>query len=139
MLVSELAKRSGTSTETVRYYTRIGLLKPRQTQGNGYRRYTVQDVQLLDFIRRAKLLGFSLKDIRQILTRAQAGKSPCSHVRDVIKARIAETQVRLEELKKLQSRMEAALLQWDSMPDRSPDGNSICHLIESVDLHSMLT
>lgn len=134
MLVSQLAKRSGTSTETVRYYTRIGLLKPRQTQGNGYRRYAEQDINLLNFIQRAKLLGFSLKDIRQILEKAKAGNSPCPRVRDMIKARIAETRARLEQLKQLQSRMEEALLQWESMPDRSPDGNSICHLIESIEL-----
>ena len=133
MLVSELAKRSGTTTETIRYYTRIGLLKPRQIEGNGYRRFAVQDIHLLHFIQRAKLLGFSLKDVRQILAKSEAGKSPCPQVRDLIKARIAETRARLEELTQLQSRMEEALLLWDSMPDRMPDGNSICHLIESVD------
>ena len=134
MLVSELAKRSGISIETVRYYTRIGLLTPRRTQENGYRRYAVQDVQRLNFIQRAKLLGFSLKDIRQIFERANAGKSPCPQVRDVIKARLAETRKRLEELKHLQARMEEALSMWEAMPDKSPDGNSICHLIESVDI-----
>jgi DNA-binding transcriptional MerR regulator len=85
------------------------------------------------FIRMAKHLGFTLNEIKQITWHADTGESPCDDVRKIIQHRIKENRARIEEMSKLQARMEEALQQWQLMPNGTPDGNSICHLIEAVE------
>lgn len=130
--VNELAKRSGVSVHTVRYYIRTGLLTPVKTQENKYRLFAAEDVSRLKFICTAKLLGFTLHDIQQVLGHAQAGESPCSEVRVLIQQRMQEVEKKIHDMQQLQQRMTSALERWQDMPDKSPDGNSICHLIESM-------
>jgi hypothetical protein len=60
------------------------------------------------------------------------GHSPCPRVREILQRRIVENREHLKELLDLQERMEKALLNWADMPDGAPDGQSVCHLIESV-------
>lgn len=133
MMVNQLAERTATPPHVVRYYSRIGLLRPERDPDNGYKRFDTSDVARLRFIRRAKSLGFTLGEIAEILDHATAGESPCPRVREIITARIEENRRQLEEMAALQSRMEAALERWRAMPDAEPDGHTVCHLIESVD------
>lgn len=130
--VKELAKLCQVPPDTIRHYTRIGLLQPTRDPVNGYRQYTVADSKRLHFIRKAKSLGFSLKEIEHILAESQKGKSPCPLVRDLIRRRIQANRARLEHLLELQERMEQALTSWEQMPDGIPNGDSVCYLIESV-------
>lgn len=132
LTVSELAKSIGVPAHVVRYYTRAGLLKPRRDRGNRYRLYTDADVTRLRFIRRAKLLGFTLDDIRQILRDADRRRSPCPTTRKIIVTRLNESKKRLAALVELEGRMKTAIKAWRSMPDAVPTGDSICHLIEAV-------
>jgi len=131
--VKELAKRTGVTPDAVRYYVRIGLLKPRRNPGNRYKLFAEADVRRLHFIRQAKSLGYTLDEIAQIFHDSSRGRSPCPRVRQIIQNRIKENRARLEELNVLQRRMEDALGRWQAMPDGLPDGESVCHLIESID------
>ena len=132
MRVSELGRRAQVSPEIIRYYTRIGLLKPSRDPENGYRIFSDADLKRIHFIRRSKRLGYTLAEIAEILRVSSKGKSPCPKVREIIQRRIKENRNELEELTALQARMENALAQWKTMPDGIPDGDSICHLIESA-------
>jgi len=131
MKVIDLARRAGETPEVVRYYTRIGLLNPARNPGNGYKRFVDADLVRLRFIRQAKALGFTLAEIAEILDHARGGGSPCPKVREIIERRIEENRHRLEELTRLQQRMESALERWRGLPDGVPDGHTVCHLIES--------
>ena len=131
MTVNRLARLSNTSPYAVRYYTRIGLLKPRRNMQNGYKMYADSDVAQLRFIRRAKSLGFTLQEIAEILHESGQGKSPCPMARQIIERRIEENRRALNELIELQARMEEALARWSKMPDGVPDGDTVCHLIET--------
>ncbi|WP_275288956.1 MerR family transcriptional regulator [Halomonas elongata] len=131
MKVSELARRTGVTAETVRHYTREGLLAPERNPDNGYQRYDGTDLERLRFIQRARTLGFSVAEIRQILEHADHGDSPCPLVRDLMAERLPEIRARIHELEALASRMEQALSAWSDMPDGTPDGHSLCRLIES--------
>ena len=131
MTVSELAKTSGATPDTVRYYTRVGLLSPTRNANNGYRMYQPSDVNWLRFVRQAKALGYTLHEIQDIMHDMQAGNSPCTRVRDILQRRVVENRNQLQELIKLQDRMEDALLSWADMPDGVPNGHSVCRLIES--------
>lgn len=133
LTVNELAVQSKAPAHVVRYYARIGLIQPAGQQENGYRLFTSQDATRIRFIRMAKHLGFTLNEIKQITGHADMGESPCDDVRKIIQHRIEENRIKIEEMMKLQVRIEQALEQWKLMPNGMPDGNSFCHLIESVE------
>jgi DNA-binding transcriptional MerR regulator len=135
--VKEVAHLCKVPADTVRHYTRIGLLRPGRDPVSGYRQYALSDVKRLIFIRKAKSLGYTLKEIKHILAESQKGRSPCPLVRDLISKRIHVNRARLEQLMELQLRMEQAVTRWENMPDGIPDGNSICHLIESVSINEV--
>lgn len=132
MFVNELAKKAKVTPHLVRYYTRIGLLQPVRHPDNGYKVYRHADLMRLRFIRRAQSLGFALSEVTAILEDSSRGESPCPRVRDIIRQRIEENRRKLVELAALQNRMEDALAQWETMPDGVPDGDCVCHLIESA-------
>lgn len=133
MKVNEIARKAGASTDAVRYYSRIGLLRPARNPENGYKRFADGDLLRLRFIRQARELGFTLGEIAEILDHAREGESPCPRVRQIIEQRIEETRARVAELVDLQRRMERALARWNEMPDGIPDEQTVCHLIESVE------
>lgn len=132
MYVTELAKQAGVSADTVRYYSKIGMLKPTRNADNGYQLYGVTDLRRLRFVRAAKNLGYTLSDIRAMFADAEHGDSPCPRVRAVIEQRIQETEARLAELTALHAKMKHALEVWAELPDSQPTGDSVCALIESL-------
>ena len=67
MTIGDAARRSGVSAKTIRYYESIGLIRPASRHGNNYRAYCDQDVEFLRFIQRARRLGFSLKEIDELI------------------------------------------------------------------------
>ena len=131
LTVNELAVRCNAPAHVVRYYTRIGLITPAGLQDNGYRLFAPRDAKRLRFIRMAKQLGFTLNEIKSITLHADVGESPCEDVRKIIQNHIEENRAKIAEMVLLQNRMELALEQWQNLPNGIPDGNSVCHLIES--------
>ena len=131
MTAAVLAKRTDTPIFTVRYYTRIGLLKPSRNLKNGYKVYKQSDKERLKFITSAKELGFTLAEIEEILDHAVHGESPCPMVREIVEKRIEENRRKLQEMRRLQKRLERAADVWKTMKDSEPHGHSVCRLIES--------
>lgn len=134
MRVAQLAKAAGVSSETVRHYTDLGLLRPARNRDNGYQEYSSADLQRLRFIARARRLGFSLKDVQAILARAESGSAPCGEVRDLLGNRLAALQAHIEECQRLALVMRNALDDWAGRPECAPDGQAICRLIEDFEL-----
>ncbi|MEC9481970.1 MAG: MerR family transcriptional regulator [Halomonas sp.] len=132
MKVGELAKAAGVTPETVRHYTREGLLVAQRNPDNGYQIYDSHALNRLRFIQRARTLGFSVREIGGILEHADQGDSPCPLVRDLLANRLPTIRQRIAELEALAERMEQALDAWRDMPDGVPDGHSLCRLIESL-------
>lgn len=133
LTVNELAIRSCAPPQIVRYYARIGLLKPGRYQENGYRLFGKQAARRLRFIQLAKKLGFTLNEIGQIAEQADHGVSPCQDVRRIIRQRILENRAKISAMVDLQNRMERAFGLWQSMPDGIADSRHVCHLIESLE------
>lgn len=134
MRVNQLAALAEVSEHSVRYYTRIGLLHPRKNAANGYREFNQNDLKRLNFIVYARQLGFSIADIKLIVSEAEKGKSPCPKVRELIAQRLGETEKRFNETAALRTRMTSAIKQWRSKPDKIPTGDMICHLIEEFEV-----
>lgn len=97
LTISRLAQLGGVNLETVRYYERRGLLsKPPRTE-TGYRQFPPEAVQRLRFIKRAKELGFSLEEVRDLLAfRVEAGN--CTDVRARAQAKIADIEEKMKTL-----------------------------------------
>jgi len=132
MQVHELATRAAVAPHVVRYYARLGLLRPARDPRNKYQHFSQADLQRLAFILKAKRLGFTLGEVRLVLEMSRKGKTPCPLVREVVRRRVAANTQDLAELIALQERMQSALRKWQRMPDGVPDGHSICRLIEAV-------
>lgn len=131
MKIGELAKAAGVSRDTIRYYIETGLLSTTKNPSNGYQVFTQSALSRLRFIKSAQGLGFRLEDIQLVFEDADDALSPCPRVRDIIVDRIAETRKRIAELSRLCANMENAVSAWAHMPNQSPNGDSVCQLIES--------
>ncbi len=131
MRVSDLARRAGTTTETVRHYTDIGLLQPERDPNNGYRRYANTDLRLLRFALKARHLGFTLADIQSLADASRHGETPCGQVRTLIEARLEQVEARIIELQSLSLRMRQAMSDWQGSPDCRLDDGRVCGLIDS--------
>ena len=131
MKVAQLAHATGVSPDTVRYYARIGLLTPARDPTNGYKAFDGADLSRLKFIRHAQELGLTLKEVRAVLAEAEAGESPCPLVRDLVARHLDDLRAKIDALKSFETRLADALRLWDEMPDGVPDGDHVCHLIES--------
>ena len=130
MKVSDLAKQAGVTSDTVRHYTRIGLLRPLRNPDNHYHIYDLSGLKQLRFIQKARLLGFSLKDIQAIVHHEHSGTSPCPMVRDLMASQLPKVLAQITELQQQLARMEKAMEAWKAMPDGTPSEDSICPLIE---------
>ena len=130
--VADVARESGLSPHTVRYYVARGLLRARKDPRNGYHLFTNSDVRILAFVRRAQALGFMLGEIETILAMSRRHESPCPIARDIVRRRLGEFRTQLAELDRTCRLMSAALRRWRRMPDSVPSGEEICRLIESV-------
>ena len=132
MHVQELATRAAVAPHVVRYYARMGLLRPTRDPRNQYQHFSQADLQRLAFIGQAKRHGFTLGEVRLVLEMSRKGKTPCPLVREVVRKRVADNAYDLAELIALQARMQKALRKWRKMPDGIPDGRAIRRLIEAV-------
>lgn len=90
MNIGELAQAAGVSTDTVRYYEKQKLLPPAQRQDNGYRSYTATQLGQLRFVRSAQGLGFSLREIRDILPALNEGRFKRGDIEARLHAKLAE-------------------------------------------------
>lgn len=97
--IGKLAKTAGVNLQTIRYYERIRLLPKPKTKESGYREYTEQDLSRLIFIKKAKELGFSLKEIAQLLALKVDKRKTCADVREMAESSIVMIQEKIETLK----------------------------------------
>ncbi|REG85729.1 MerR family DNA-binding protein [Marinomonas pollencensis] len=130
MRVIDLAKKANVTSETVRHYTRLGLIHAERDPNNGYQIYDNTAFTRMQFIQQSRTLGFSLKQIEAILQQADSGDSPCPMVRELLEKKVPETKAKIAQLQAHLKTMEAALMSWESMPNGTPNGHSICCLIE---------
>ena len=100
MNIGHAAERSGLPAKTIRYYEDIGLLKPDRS-GNGYRDYSTSDVHRLRFLQRARGLGFSVAECRQLLSLYNDRERESADVKSIAKAKLTEIDRKIAELKGL--------------------------------------
>lgn len=106
-LIGDLARRAGLSAKTVRYYESIGLLGDPVRTESGYRTYDAADLERLQFIGAAKLLGLTLQEIKDVLETWQSGTAPCSMVANLVDEKLSELDRRIEQMTRFRDELRA--------------------------------
>ena len=101
MKIGELAQRTGVAIDTVRYYERQGLLPQPERQPSGYRHYRNDDVTRLRFVRRAKALGFTLEEIRELLALSGRRDDDMGGLKAAAEHKLAVVDAKLAELTRI--------------------------------------
>lgn len=110
MYIHELAEKADISNHIVRYYIRVGLLKPCGREENGYKIFALSDVEKLHLIREAKKLGFTLSEIGDLLNKRFLDNTVCkSTAINILRNRIKETQQKINDLMDLEHSIDDVL------------------------------
>ena len=105
--ISKAAALAGVGVETIRFYERKGMIaQPLKPRGGGYRQYSDEIVQHIRFIRQAQELGFSLKEIHELLSLRADPKSECSEVQRRANQKLSEVQGKLAQLKNIEAALQ---------------------------------
>ncbi len=124
--IGVLARKTGCNIETIRYYEKAGMIPhPARSEG-GHRLYGSGHLKRLAFVMKARVLGFTLSEVRALLRLVDERDRPCAEVRDLAATHLADVQVKLADLKA----MEAVLSEMVVSCDR--DKSTECPLIERM-------
>lgn len=129
LTIGKAAEQAGVGVETIRFYERKGLIEqPLKPQDGGYRSYSIEAIQRICFIRQAQELGFSLREIEELLTLRSDPGSDCADVRERANTKLEEVDRKIAQLEKIGSALKTVIA---SCPSRgSLDGCSIMEALE---------
>lgn len=128
LTIGQLAKRAQVNVETVRYYERRGLMPNPPRRESGYRQYTEADVSRIRFIRRTKELGFSFKEILELLSLRIDPDTTCGDIKKRAKAKIVDIE---DKIRTLHGMKRALAKLVGSCRGRGP--TSECPILEVLD------
>ncbi len=123
--IGGLARATGGSTKTIRFYEASGLMPPAQRAENGYRRYADRDVERLRFIRSARALGFPIGDLTEIMAMRDRGQEPCRQVMERLISSVDDVDERIRNLQMLQRELKQLLAAAQALP-LDPDDREAC-------------
>lgn len=125
--IGEVAKESQVSVEAIRFYEREGLIMTPRRSASGYRQYSESVIRQIQFIQHAKKLGFSLKEISELIKLKDTRNARCASVKSTAKARIAGIQQKIDDLEQMKSELQPLLDQC-----KSSEPISACPILNSI-------
>jgi DNA-binding transcriptional MerR regulator len=129
LLIGEVAAKSGLTRKALRLYERAGILPPTRRTAAGYRVYGQDTLALLAFVTQARRLGFRLDEIKRITALKRSGRTPCTHVIDLVHLKLENIERALADLAEVRGQMQGLLRSWRSRRDRSA---AVCPCIEHL-------
>lgn len=126
LLRAQLANRTGCNLETIRYYEKVGLLPAPPRATNGYRVYPPDLVERLQFILRARDLGFAMDEIRSLLSLTDAGTQTCAEVMERTEQHLVDVSSRIEDLRRIE------LILKDSLKNCSGGAVPECPILDAL-------
>ena len=132
--IGEISNITGTTVSTLRYYEEIGLVQATSKSSAQYRYYKKDDVQLIVFIKKAQNIGFTLDEIKLILSERSFGKSPCPKVRDLAQRKIVELREKIKDLKLIERDLKRYILNCCHEEDSKPHESNVCKMIDKVNI-----
>jgi DNA-binding transcriptional MerR regulator len=131
--IGKVSEQTGLSIDAIRFYEKQRLLdRPLRTEG-GFRLFKPQDIERIQFIQRAQQLGFSLPEIRELLILQGGDGQACSHVRDLLRAKVAAVRHKIAELGVLEEQLTKSLRKCERELKVSGDSHKRrCPVIEAI-------
>ncbi len=130
MTISKIAKEAGVGVETVRFYERKGLVQqPPKPSTGGYRIYPAETVERIRFIRQAQELGFSLREIEELLSLRMAPSTDCADVRERAQTKLNEVKHKIAQMKRIQAALEQLIA---ACPGQGT--LQVCSIIEAIEV-----
>jgi DNA-binding transcriptional MerR regulator len=136
LFIGRLAKQVGLNPRTIRYYERLRLLPPPLRSESGYRLYTADNAELLRFIQKAKSLGLTLTEIREIIALRQRGDLPCPHVHALLTDRVKTLSRQIQDLSLLRDELKRLAKRSASRPRTLTSAVSLCPHIERAQIEA---
>lgn len=134
MRIGEAARQAGVGVETIRFYETKGLIdQPPTPRDGGYRDYPETTVRRIRFVRNAQQIGFSLKEIVDLLALNTRDAAQCSDVRAKACAKLAEVDARIENLGRIRSALEELI---EACPGEGPARE--CSILEAINTGDLL-
>ena len=130
LFIGRLAKQVGLNPRTIRYYEGLGLFPPPLRSESGYRLYTADTAELLRFVKKAKTLGFTLAEIREIIALRQRGDLPCPHVHALLTERVKTLSRQIQDLSLLRDELKRLAKRSASRAGTLTSAVSVCPHIE---------
>ena len=130
MKIGEIAKATGLTTKTIRYYELNRLMEEPERTESGYRLYGQQDVERLEFVKKAKRLGLSLVEIRDILQLHAQRQSPCVHVLALLDRKLDHLDNIMREMDEFRHELMRLRVESQVRLEQLPDDVRICGIIE---------
>ena len=130
MKIGDLARATGAQVETIRYYERIGVIRPAARTAGNYRDYGTEDVERLAFIRHARGLGFDLNDVRSLMDLAEQPERDCCEVDEIASRHLRSVEEKMARLERLRDELKHMLNQCTGGRIAS------CHILETLGDHS---
>ena len=126
MRIGKLAQAAGTKAETIRYYEREGILPAADRTDSNYRDYSDEHLATLTFVRRARELGFSMAQVRELLALSDHDDKPCQDVDQLVQGQLAEIERKIADLAALRDELDHMLQSCQA--DRIGE----CRIVESL-------
>ena len=130
MTTGQVAREAGVNVETIRFYERKGLIQEPPRRESGYRQYPSRVVNRIRFIKRAQELGFSLKEIDELLELRADGPEACPDVQTRAEAKIVDIENKLHTLQKMQAVLKKLIRECSH---HTPE--DACPILESLEGH----
>ena len=130
MKIGELAKATGLTTKTIRYYELNRLLEEPERTESGYRMYGEQDVERLEFVKKAKRIGLSLEEIREVLVLHEDSQAPCLHVLALLDRKLEQVEDIIRELEEFRRELMRLRVESQVRLEQLPEESRICGIIE---------
>lgn len=127
LTIGQVASLAGVSHDTIRLYERYGLIEEPPRAANRYRQYSMEAVDKLRFIQRTKTMGFTLKEIQELLSIHHSSKQSCGEVRSKAQQKLAHIAEKIQELKQLENALKALVSDCET---RQPD--ELCPIFVSL-------
>lgn len=120
LTVGQLARRTGVSPDTVRYYERVGLLPKTERTSSGYRSYDESHVERLQIVKGAQRVGLRLREVRELLEVMDRGLCPCGHAESLIRERLGEIDQEVSRLAELRGQLARLVERLPDPPTGGP-------------------
>jgi DNA-binding transcriptional MerR regulator len=130
--IGSAAKVTGLSIDTIRFYQKSGLLRAPARTAGGYRVFTETEIAELRFIARAQDLGFSLAEIRELVSLRNENGRTCPEVRGLIHRKLKTVREKISALKQLESELARGLRSCDRALKRHSTGERGCPVMDEI-------